>query len=219
MGSQLLHDCRLLYRVQKLTVAEGMSWRLYLSIQVTNKLQVCARLYAKNVCEVMHFLSVCTARITWKGQQESREKANKNHVKRPTCFLFLCLCVVRKISLCSHHVRCTTPSVRGHQHFVSTCYFLLQGVSFLSRKHFIRLHCIIPHKIVSSVFRASNVTSRRLVYKIVGYTTTNDATTNDATTNECYNEQFLSIKSGCYNERWGILSGDVARACAWRAWL
>ena len=25
------------------------------------------------------------------------------------------------------------------------------------------------------------------------------ATTDDATTNECYNEQFLSIKSGCYN--------------------
>jgi hypothetical protein len=23
---------------------------------------------------------------------------------------------------------------------------------------------------------------------------------NDGTTNECYNEQFLSIKSGCYNE-------------------
>jgi hypothetical protein len=36
-----------------------------------------------------------------------------------------------------------------------------------------------------------------------------------------YNEQFLSIKSGCYNEhrcynkRAGILSADVARACAW----
>jgi hypothetical protein len=24
-----------------------------------------------------------------------------------------------------------------------------------------------------------------------------------ATTNECYNEQFLAIKSGCYNERGG----------------
>jgi hypothetical protein len=34
----------------------------------------------------------------------------------------------------------------------------------------------------------------------VGY-----ATTNDPTTNECYNEQFLSIKSGCYNKRGGIL--------------
>jgi hypothetical protein len=30
----------------------------------------------------------------------------------------------------------------------------------------------------------------------------------------CYNEEFLSIKSGCYNERGGILSADVARACA-----
>jgi len=44
----------------------------------------------------------------------------------------------------------------------------------------------------------------------VGY-----ATTNDATTNECYHEQFLSIKSGCYNEHrcynesGGILSADV----------
>ena len=46
------------------------------------------------------------------------------------------------------------------------------------------------------------------------------ATTNDATTSECYNEQFFSIKSGCYNEHrcynehGGILSADVTRACA-----
>jgi len=39
---------------------------------------------------------------------------------------------------------------------------------------------------------------------------------NDATMNECYNEQFLSIKSGCYvehrcyNERRGILLADIA---------
>jgi hypothetical protein len=33
----------------------------------------------------------------------------------------------------------------------------------------------------------------------VGY-----AITNDPTTNECYNEQFLSIKLGCYNERGGV---------------
>jgi len=46
----------------------------------------------------------------------------------------------------------------------------------------------------------------------VGY-----ATTKDPTTNEYYNEQFLSIKSGYYNEhneRGGILSADVARTCA-----
>ena len=49
----------------------------------------------------------------------------------------------------------------------------------------------------------------------VGY-----VTTNDTTTNEYYNEQFLSIKSGCYNEhrcyneRGEILSAYVARACA-----
>jgi len=41
------------------------------------------------------------------------------------------------------------------------------------------------------------------------------------TMNECYNEQFLSIKSGCYNEhrcynkRGGILSTKVAHECAW----
>jgi len=34
----------------------------------------------------------------------------------------------------------------------------------------------------------------------VGY-----AITNDATTNEYYNEQFLAIKSECYNECGGIL--------------
>jgi hypothetical protein len=186
MGSQSLHECRLLYCAQKLTVAEGMSWRLYLSIQVTNKLQVCTRLYAKSVCEVRNFVFISVY--------------DKNHVERTTCILVLFICVVRKISLCFHHLCCTMPSVRRYQRFVSTCYFLLQGVSFHSPKHCVRLHCIIPHK---TVFRASNVTSCRLVYIIVGY-----ATTNDATTNECYNEQFLSIKSECYNER-GILSSDT----------
>jgi len=49
-----------------------------------------------------------------------------------------------------------------------------------------------------------------LFLNTVGY-----ATTNDATKNECCNEQFLSIKSGCYNEGGGILSANVTRACAW----
>ena len=40
----------------------------------------------------------------------------------------------------------------------------------------------------------------------VGY-----ATTNDAKMSECYNEEFLSMESGCYNERGGILSTVVAR--------
>jgi hypothetical protein len=43
----------------------------------------------------------------------------------------------------------------------------------------------------------------------VGY-----ATTDDATNNEFYNKQFLSIKSGCYNEREEILNADVALACS-----
>jgi hypothetical protein len=43
---------------------------------------------------------------------------------------------------------------------------------------------------------------------------------NDATMNKCYDEQFLSIESGCYNkhrcynERGGILLADVACTCA-----
>jgi hypothetical protein len=46
------------------------------------------------------------------------------------------------------------------------------------------------------------------------------ATTNDATTNECYKEQFLSIKSECYNEHryynecGGILTTNVAHVHA-----
>ena len=58
----------------------------------------------------------------------------------------------------------------------------------------------------------------RLLYRqrtLVEMSTVGYATTNDATTNECYNEHFLLIKSGCYNERGGILSADVARACEW----
>jgi hypothetical protein len=47
----------------------------------------------------------------------------------------------------------------------------------------------------------------------VGCATTNDATTNECYNEQCYNKPFLSIKSGCYNERGGILSADVARAC------
>jgi len=49
----------------------------------------------------------------------------------------------------------------------------------------------------------------------VGY-----AKMNDATMNECHNEQFLSIKSGCYNEHrchnecGGILLADIACGCA-----
>jgi len=49
-------------------------------------------------------------------------------------------------------------------------------------------------------------------------TTVRYVTTNVATTDECYNEQFLSIKPGCYNEHrcyngcGGTLSADVARA-------
>jgi len=41
----------------------------------------------------------------------------------------------------------------------------------------------------------------RWSYSINRINTVGYATTNVATTNECRNEQFLSIKSGCYNER------------------
>jgi hypothetical protein len=52
------------------------------------------------------------------------------------------------------------------------------------------------------------------MYIGVHYDTTNNVKTKDAITNGCYNEEFLSIKSGCFNESGGILSADVARACA-----
>jgi hypothetical protein len=32
----------------------------------------------------------------------------------------------------------------------------------------------------------------------------------------CYNVYVLLVKSGCYNESGGILTAEVARACAWR---
>jgi len=41
-----------------------------------------------------------------------------------------------------------------------------------------------------------------------------NATTNDATTNEYNNEKLLLIKWGSYNERGGVLSANVARACS-----
>jgi len=52
-----------------------------------------------------------------------------------------------------------------------------------------------------------------LLLSLFLYIAVDYATTNDATTDECYNETFLSIKSGCYYERVGILPTDVARAC------
>jgi len=47
----------------------------------------------------------------------------------------------------------------------------------------------------------------------VHQSTVGHATKKDGTTNECHNEQFLSIKSACYNKHGGILSADVARVC------
>jgi len=55
---------------------------------------------------------------------------------------------------------------------------------------------------------------RYIYVSTVGY-----ATTKNTIMNECYNEQFISIKSGWYNEhkccdeRLGITSADVAHEC------
>jgi hypothetical protein len=49
--------------------------------------------------------------------------------------------------------------------------------------------------------------------------TINNATTKDVTMNACYNEQFLTTKSGyyneniCYNEHRGILLANMVRVC------
>jgi len=82
-----------------------------------------------------------------------------------------------------------------------------------------RLCCVVVCDLETSRMGAPYIYDiRRLRVNItyrVGY-----VTTKDATTKECYNEQFLSIKAICYNEQrcynesGGILTGDVARACA-----
>jgi len=75
------------------------------------------------------------------------------------------------------------------------------------------------------VFRHFVVTVRRnkiYLFFCPYYPAVERNTVGYATTNNAYNKQFLSIKSGCYNEhrcyneRGEILSADVARACAWR---
>jgi hypothetical protein len=53
-----------------------------------------------------------------------------------------------------------------------------------------------------------------LINKIMMLQQTQMLQRTNVTTNERYNKQLLSITSGCYNERGGILSADVARACS-----
>jgi hypothetical protein len=74
------------------------------------------------------------------------------------------------------------------------------------------LHMNSTHKPLHNLtftYVGIQTTTKQLYYIIYIYTV------GYATINKCYNEQFLSIKSGCYNERRGILSADVAHACAW----
>ena len=72
------------------------------------------------------------------------------------------------------------------------------------------------HKHVPSLFWYYHWHARYRQVLLLLSNTVGNAKMNDPATNECYNEQFLSIKSGCYNERGGILPADVTRACAWR---
>jgi len=71
----------------------------------------------------------------------------------------------------------------------------------------VRVCCKLQH--TESLNTAVVMTVRRVCSAVcdgicftntMGNVTMNDATTNDASTNEYYKEQFLSIKSGCYNE-------------------
>ena len=48
-------------------------------------------------------------------------------------------------------------------------------------------------------YKSNTETAQEL--NTVGYDTTNDATTHEFYNERCYNEQFSSIKSGCYNEK------------------
>ena len=113
----------------------------------------------------------------------------RTQVKRPTCSLVLCICVMRKVRLCFRHVCVTVQSVSRYQRFVAICCFLPQGLSILPLKHCIRLHCFMSHKIVRSVFPvfwALNVTS----YSQVSFST-------DLVTFEAYEEVFF--KELCMN--------------------
>jgi hypothetical protein len=67
--------------------------------------------------------------------------------------------------------------------------------------------------ITAKICSLSESMSTNTVYDWFNTYTVGYATMNDVTTNECYNEKFLSIKSGCYKER------DVARVYSWRVGL
>jgi hypothetical protein len=66
----------------------------------------------------------------------------------------------------------------------------------------VQVHGVTYQKITDFILifvRTSNVTIS-IIYKYSWNNRVGYATTKEDTTNECYNEQFLSIKSGCYNE-------------------
>ena len=91
---------------------------------------------------------------------------------------------------------------------------MLQGTMLQRRVLLIKSGCYNEHKwynewmLQRTVFinkirmlQRTQMLQRRNATKKSFYQENQDAKMNtDATTNECYNEQFLSIKSGCYNE-------------------
>ena len=102
----------------------------------------------------------------------------------------------------------------------SVCYsfrtLLIQSTTFTSRctRHDYKLYVSFKN---SCMFRhQSAIITKSQTKRSTGTNIYLRSTVGYATTNECYNERFLSVKSGCYKEREGTLSADVACAWAWR---
>ena len=121
-------------------------------------------------------------------------------------------------------LKCRSPLALGYMHSAQRTYGTKRNFSVDLPYIWDRF----PVSVESSWLRHS-ASSARLSKPVTGVTVqylqvqhrVGHATTNECY-NECYKEQFLSIKSGCYNEHrcyneWGgIFSAEAARACAQR---
>jgi hypothetical protein len=112
--------------------------------------------------------------------------------------------------LCSYR-----PNRRGISHeqcdktwlIVTSKYVLDFGVTSFKNRHRRYLRYIMIFEQVHiqwgmlqrTILQRMNATTNNFYQQYQDTTTNTDATTNDPTS-ECYNKQFLSIKSGCYDE-------------------
>jgi hypothetical protein len=107
-----------------------------------------------------------------------------------------------------HNIRTQGATSQIQEHFnIQKCMNLYPNLQ-THNKIQVQPHYCTSDKVACKIFQINRNMGDKMKY--VGY----------ATTNKCYNEQFLSIKPGCYNEhgcyneRGRILSADVVHACA-----